>query len=250
MRNLGAGQTRTGDNPPPGGRPATPSTRTPRPLRPPTSRQTVAAPPRRPVGGTPKKIEQPAVQKPIMVFDQEMLRKASEGPVRPEDLLNQKANQPAPAKEVPGGGTAVVEPDEEEGPDGKKGSKRPVGKGVVPGRDTRRVERDKRAKDRKHITPEVVVERGKVVTLDEEDRRRRPGDRLRDKIKKKQQATMPRIGKVPIDMPITVRSLGQALGIKSIDLLFKLMSHGQQGLNINSTIEPDMAELIAVDCHC
>ena len=64
----------------------------PRDLRPPTRRQTVVAPPRKPIGGTPKKQEQPAVQKPIMVLNKEMLERAKEGPVRPENLhtMNQK----------------------------------------------------------------------------------------------------------------------------------------------------------------
>jgi len=220
-------------------------------MRPPSTRPAVVAPPKKQQPAAQKKPEQPAVQKPIMVLNKEMLEKATREHVRPEDLLNQKPSQ-TPNKEVPAAGTVVADVDTEEEEGRKKHGKKPGDKTAVVGRDKRREERDKRAKDRKHVSTEVVIDhRGKIVTLDEEDRRRRPGDKTRDRLKKKQPITMPRIGKVPLEMPITVRSLGHALGIKSTELIFKLMAHGlPPGVNINSTISPEMAELLAVDCNC
>jgi translation initiation factor IF-2 len=240
VRNLGGPPRGDQPRPGPGGGG---STRTPRVLRPPTQRPVVAPPRNKPLTGTPpKKADQPAVQQATKTFTPEMLKQMVEGKANPLDIINQTA-----AKEA-AGGTAVADTEEEEGADGKKTAKRgPGGKGVA-GRDKRQEERNKRAKERKR-EPEVAIGAGgKVVTIDEEDRRRRPGDRLRQKLKQRQQATMPRKGKVPVDVPITVRSLSEAMGVKHGELLFKLMGHGMTpGLNINSTLDPQMAELVALD---
>ena len=45
-----------------------------------------------------------------------------------------------------------------------------------------------------------------------------------------------------------MRDLSEALGIRSVELLFKLRGHGANAnITINSVIEPDMAELLAVE---
>ncbi len=52
-------------------------------------------------------------------------------------------------------------------------------------------------------------------------------------------------------MPITVRSLSAAIGKRSGELLFKLMEHGAPPtITINSLIEPDMAETMALEAGC
>src|SRR5207248_2717070 len=57
-----------------------------------------------------------------------------------------------------------------------------------------------------------------------------------------------RKGKTPISLPITVRSLSEALGRKSPDVLFKLLAQGAApSININSSVDPDMAELVALE---
>ena len=61
---------------------------------------------------------------------------------------------------------------------------------------------------------------------------------------------MPRMGKIPIELPITVRSLSEAIGIRSVELLFKLKEHGGGTLSINSAVDPAMAEIIALDYGC
>jgi translation initiation factor IF-2 len=51
-----------------------------------------------------------------------------------------------------------------------------------------------------------------------------------------------------VSTPITVRSLSEAIGKRSGDLLFKLMAHGlPPTITINSHLEPDMAEMVALD---
>ncbi len=245
MRNLGGGQAR-GDSPPrPGGGGGGGGiVHRQRVLRPPSQRPPGAQPPKKtPTGGGGQ--QQPAAragaqptQQTKMVFTKEMLKEMTEKGVNPLDVIKGQTEN----KDT---GTAVVDvPDDDEAKKGKKGAATKTG---VIGRDDRRKERDKRAKDRKR-EGEVIVERGKIVTLDDDERVRRPGDRLRDKIKKRQQATMPRKGKVPVVVPITVRSLSEAMGIKSGELLFKLMSHGMgAGMSINSGLDPQTAELIALD---
>ena len=58
-------------------------------------------------------------------------------------------------------------------------------------------------------------------------------------------------GKVPIEMPITVRSLSAAIGKRSGELLFKLMATaaGRRSRSIRC-IEPDMAETMALEAGC
>ena len=49
---------------------------------------------------------------------------------------------------------------------------------------------------------------------------------------------------------ITVRSLSEAIGKRSGELLFKLMGHGlPPTITINSPVEPDMAEMMAAEAR-
>jgi len=82
------------------------------------------------------------------------------------------------------------------------------------------------------------------VDDDEMDRGRRPGLRPR----KKQPGSLPRQRQVVLETPITVRSLSEALGLKSVPLLFKLREHGlPANVSLNTIIEPAMAEEIALE---
>ena len=207
-------------------RPARP-TRRPRDLRP-TPHIAAPLPPLKPPPAKPKKVEEPLAQKPIARLTQEQL--AQTKPIKPEDVI-----KPVPPGEIPD-----FEDEELE-----KG-KRP--KGVV-GRDKRQQARNERARQRKGRSVEVEVQKeagGRVLVLEPEERVRKPA---RIKIKHKQ-ATMPRKGKVPIDLPISVRSLSEAAGIRSLDLLFKLRDHGMANATINSTIEPELAEVLALETGC
>src|SRR5262249_10821625 len=56
-------------------------------------------------------------------------------------------------------------------------------------------------------------------------------------------------GKVPIEVPITVRSLSEAIGVRANELIARLMAQGLL-LTINSTVEPDLAETLALDHGC
>jgi translation initiation factor IF-2 len=133
-------------------------------------------------------------------------------------------------------GTDVGDEDE----DGRKGgSKRPGG---VHGRDKRHAERNQRAEQRK-ARAEAELRGGKLKEEDAEERARRL---IRKKKREHRPPSLPRKGKVPIELPITVRSLSEAVGIKAGELLFKLRDHGAPTTTtINSTLDPTIAELIA-----
>ncbi|HZT81741.1 MAG TPA: translation initiation factor IF-2, partial [Gemmataceae bacterium] len=132
-----------------------------------------------------------------------------------------------------------VDEDEEETGKGKKGPG-----ATVPGRDKRRQDRTARAlagggKGRQHES------RALLSPEDEETLRRRP--RGQKHAKKQLQPTQPRKGKVPVELPITVRALSEAAGIRALDLLFKLRDHGLTNPTINTVLDPDLAEAIALD---
>jgi translation initiation factor IF-2 len=193
-------------------------------------------PPKTPVVKKPEKAAEPAAQKPIQRLPAEMLKQG--GPISPQDLLKTVLTPPGtpPATEV-----------EEEDADGQRGKARP---GQVTGRDDRHRKRSQRAEQRKGRETEVVhkVAGGGVEVEERPLRVKRGGGRLP---KMKKGPTQPRKGKVPIQMPITVRSLSEAVGIRSGDILMRLWNHGApQTININSTVEPDMAETIALEFGC
>src|SRR5207248_1905755 len=54
-----------------------------------------------------------------------------------------------------------------------------------------------------------------------------------------------------LQTPITIRLLSEELGIRAAELLFKLKDHGVQGnMNINSVIDGEIAQLVALDFGC
>jgi translation initiation factor IF-2 len=182
-----------------------------------------------------KKPAEVTAQKPLMRLTPDMLKQGSK-PVKAEDLMNKALNAelaPPPTD---------IEDDE----DGK-GKSRP---GQVAGRDRRHADRQARTKVRKDRQVTDVPGRGKAADFKNLDDSPKYGSRA-DKIRHKlHRVTQPRKGKVPLFLPITVRSLCEALGVKSGDLLFRLAAHGVQNVNINSNLEPMIAEMLAVDLGC
>src|SRR5262249_55176599 len=133
--------------------------------------------------------------------------------------------------------------DEEGGKD--KGKARPGG---VAGRSDRHRARADRARQRKGRDHEAVTGRA-LLTVDLDDR----PQRTKDPLQRKQGGgpTQPRTSHGPSSRPITGRSLSEAIGVQSGQLLFRLRDHGLPAtVNINSTIEPDLAMLLAVDAGC
>ncbi len=214
----------------------------PRPIMP-------VAPPPLKQKGTPtqhqkKKPVTPAGPKKIAEIPAELLG-PTDKPIRIEDI-HRALEQQAPGKP----GVAVPEEfeDEDEG-GGKGGAKKPHRRGVpgVAGRDERHKLRSDRQMARKKGMEMGDSKRGGIALLDDETethRKRRPGFRP-----KTIKPTMPRKGKVPVQLPITVRSLSEAIGIRSTDLISKLMSQGYL-VTINAVLEPEIAETIALEFGC
>jgi translation initiation factor IF-2 len=167
-----------------------------------------------------------------------------ETPPSPKELeevrVRQEREARGPAR--PGAAPAPA-PAEDEEDDDKKGARHRAG--AVPGRSDRHKDRAERAKTRKTGGDETRGG-GKKLTLDMDERERHRKDRRGHKVK--QPGTVARKGKIPISLPITVRSLSEALGRKSGDVLFKLLAQGAPpSININSNIDAEMAELVAIE---
>ncbi|HEV3118317.1 MAG TPA: translation initiation factor IF-2 N-terminal domain-containing protein, partial [Gemmataceae bacterium] len=184
---------------------------------------------------TPPKVDQkpaePAAQKPLMKLTAEMQEKFKGPGAKAEDILRKAA-----------GDVPVVPVDIEEEDDGK--GKRP---GVVTGRDKRHAARNERAKQRKDRQDELLRGGGKLLLQQiDDDRPLHLKNRLH-KVKRPQAPTQPRKGKPVVEVPITVRALSEAVALKSGDLLLRLAGHGMANVNINSIIDPELAEMLALE---
>jgi translation initiation factor IF-2 len=177
---------------------------------------------------------QEPVQKPIARPPMELLK----GGASAQDIVKSLT----PGMEVPAG----VDIEDEEGEGAHSGAK-PRPTGGVAGRDKRHQQRNERARLRRGRA-ETEQAGGRLLLPVEEDRPQRTRQRLRQAQQRQRGPTQPRKGKVPIQLPITVRSLSEAIGLRSQDLLFKLMnSSAASRFTINSTLEPDVAETIALE---
>ena len=132
--------------------------------------------------------------------------------------------------------------DEEEQDERKRNSP-----GKIAGRDSRHADRAKRQEQRKVRQKDVVIQGGHVDVIEETHGSKR--GRRASLLKKKTRlpGTIERKGKVPIGLPITVRSLSEAIGTKKTELLLKLKDLTNSLYTINSTIEIEVAELIATE---
>jgi translation initiation factor IF-2 len=159
------------------------------------------------------------------------------GPVNLQDMLNKAS--------VPDAGA----PTEIEDDEGTGKGKKPTPGGVA-GRQDRHAKRNERAKLRKDRTDEDQKRVGRLLLTEEDQRPTRLRARLNKHAQKLRTGgpTQPRKGKVPMELPITVRALSESLGVRSGDLLFKLLGHdAPPGLTINSIIDPAMAEVVALE---
>jgi translation initiation factor IF-2 len=225
MRDLS--QPREGDRtqrrPPP--RPSVasrPALATPPPLRQRTLKDAVGK----------AKVQQPIapVQKPIAKPPEALTGQ----PVNIQKILDKTATDYVPPSDA-----------ETEDDDGKKRAGG-GGPGAIPGRDKRHQQRQDRARARKSKEEELKVTR---LPSDDDDRpHRKYGWKQRLQQRKNKEAKPERSKKIFVTVPITVRALSEALGLRSGDLLFKLMGHGAPPtITINSNVEPDMAQLVAME---
>jgi translation initiation factor IF-2 len=173
---------------------------------------------------------QAPVQKPIAALPKEMHH--AKGPIDVKQLLKGSVVPP-------------VAPVGDEDLDEEARDKKKKALGGVIGRDQRHQERAKRQAERKGRENE---KRNLLGGEDDEDARSR-ANRLARKLKEKhRRGTLPpKSATVVVTVPITIRSLSEAMGVRSAELLFKLRDHGANASNLNQTIEPEMAEMLALD---
>lgn len=173
------------------------------------------------------------VLKPIATLTKEQLTGAR--PVRPEDLLRPKVEQPV----VP-----IIDDDDDDKKKGKGGGGK-AGSKAIPGREDRRRERAVRAEKRK--TTEVKVVDGKLVESDE-DARGKSLHRIKDRMMKKQKPGIIKpIGPIILEPPASVRTVSAALGINALQLTFKLKDQGIANPTINTMLDAQMIELLAIE---
>ena len=191
-----------------------------------------------------ERLARQSADKPKEAVIQPMQRFASEDQMKLIGQAQHKADvqKVIHAPQVPVVPGEIVEEDDED----KKNRRHGADAGGIPGRSERHAKRKERAEKRK-ASMGVTISGGQVEVLDENERVRRRKSQARTKIR---QGTMPRTGKVPIDEPITVRALSEAIGWKVGKLTFQLMELGApKNITINSVIETELAETIALEAN-
>jgi translation initiation factor IF-2 len=128
----------------------------------------------------------------------------------------------------------------------------PGGPGAVTGRDARQKARSAsgRGGSPANLGRGAVVISGGQVDLIEQaaGSRRGPRAALMRKFQRRQQTQKTVItGPVEVTLPITVRSLSEAIGMKAGELLLKLKNLTNSLYTINSSLEFEVAEMIALD---
>ena len=114
--------------------------------------------------------------------------------------------------------------------------------GSAADRAGRRAKRNERAGERRVTSP---VPAAALLSADEEETRRsRSGKKPRGGHRTALAPT--RKSHADLEPPITVRALSEAIGIKASDLLRKLMAMNQL-VNINATLEEDLAVMLAME---
>jgi translation initiation factor IF-2 len=212
------------------------------PPRAPTHRVTPPPP------GQPKPQPKPEERRPQPVGGVKKLGdipKALEGqgPINIQRILE---HQREASRGISAGAPAEVVDDEEE-IGGKKGVRGGVKKlGELPGRADRHKERQARQEKRKaHGDTALKVKSSTDLLEDDEPTTRIRKPRLHPKLKK-QLPTEKRKGKVPLELPVTVRSFCEAVGVVKGQVLFKLKDRLPE-VTINTILNTDLVEELALE---
>ncbi|WP_422930491.1 translation initiation factor IF-2 [Singulisphaera sp. PoT] len=127
------------------------------------------------------------------------------------------------------------------------------GKGSGPGsrlgtpadRAGRRAKRTERATERRVSSP--MPASALMNESEEEARRSRGGRKGHHKGGARGNALQARKSHVEIELPITVRSLSEVTGIRAQDLIKRMMTSLGQLVNINATLDEEMATMLALE---
>jgi translation initiation factor IF-2 len=138
---------------------------------------------------------------------------------------------------------APVAPPAEEGEDDRKGKGGHGRLGGATDRAGRRAKRDQRANERRGISSPVPA--SALLDSDEDGRGRNRGPRRH---KGGRGAVIaPRKSHAQIEPPVTVRTLSEEIGVKASDILRKLINVVGLGININSTLDDELAMEMAME---
>ncbi len=259
-KHLAAPRSSTGQAPPPSSQRPASGTQGPPGQRPPGAQGQGGPPGARPPGqrsGPPGKggdANKSVKLTPEMI---ERLRAASAKGVRMQ--MNEIARTPAapgqPGERRPGEGPRPGGPPRPgapaRGPSGDSGGEDDDDKkksGVI-GRDSRHKGRQDKGRQTgpRVDRGSVIIGAGGVETIEEQFGSRRgpraallrKAQRVKHEVKKE--------GKIEIPVPITVRSLSEAIGMKAGELILRLKKETNQLFSINAPVEFDIAALIAME---
>jgi translation initiation factor IF-2 len=194
---------------------------------------------------------EPEPQKPDIKLPMDAIRASKAGGAKPlqAHLRKHEAKRKAdlaapptgPGKKDGPGGRGPAAPPLPLGADGK--DRRPrTPKVLVPEDDKTLGGREQRQLNRKRQGTDI---RGKQISMTEDERPRRGKLKPRGK-RAATNTSAPRKGRVVVQLPATVRSYSEAIGVRAPQVLGKLLAMGTMA-NINTELSSEMAELLAVD---
>ncbi len=152
-------------------------------------------------------------------------------------------DKPAPGLTRPPMPRGPMKPDEGEGGDDKK---KP---GEVAGRSGRHAGRQSRDRQGPTDKGAIIIQGGQAEVIDQKSGSQR-GPRaalMRKALRRRDFQVVKKEGPIEILLPITVRSLSEAIGMKVGDLSKQLVKETQQLYGVNSVISFDVAEVIAIN---
>jgi translation initiation factor IF-2 len=168
------------------------------------------------------------------------------GPGAPPARRDESRSGQGSASRIAGRPTPPPEPTADGGADDEEKKKA----GGVIGRDSRHKGRTDRGRGKVGGgQPAVVIGAGGQVDIIEQQwgSRRGPRQALLNKLKRRQQQPIVKEGKIEIALPITVRSLSETIGMKVSELSKRLLNETKQLYSVNSTLEFNVASLIALE---
>ena len=204
----------------------------------------------KPPAATPKKPEEPAAQKPIMVLPKEAIQDAKAGSKAPlEQFTKQHDKKRKQDKKTPEPGSGPVESSSPG--KGRKSKRRGGGDGEVGGGE------DQTAKERRLASMATTrasrqrTRRGQTQLPEGGylggETERAPARRKPRKLNRKGTNTAaPRKGKVSLELPCSVRDFCAATGVSTVQVLKTLLGLGTM-MNINAELDVEMAELVATE---
>ncbi len=178
----------------------------------------------------PKKKEEPPAVKPIVSLPPDAIRAAKEGSATAlkDHVRKLKKEQEARTKPTVSGRVKTKPEKFDEDEEELRKRRGPIS----------RKERGQRRREREKAK--------KIQALETEEETETPRMAPRTLRRTGANTAAPRKNKVVVELPCTVRSFSEAVGVPAAKVLLTLMKLGQR-LTINNNLDPDLAELVAAE---